>query len=366
MPPAPPEPPASTLAHHQTMAFRRGFLVTVMVTCCLWSGAMILPACLGWAPLGPAQTANNTVFFLATCTLLMVLLRWPWSFRCVGIVFCTASFLYLAAAQFLVAQDQLRMLLFFPMVGAIFLIVGAVAAWIAIVAAIGVFAAAVVTGDLVASPLAVSTFVLTLGTTGLFFHAFSRQASLALATISAQNSALDAVAREDHLTHLLNLRAFRQIMHAALTRPDGAPSLCVAFIDIDHFKPINDHHGHAVGDAVLTAVARTLKASVRQQDAVARIGGEEFAVLMPDATLAVALPVAERLREAVQAMKVVIGGAELRVTVSVGLAASSLPHRTADNLLQEADAAMYRAKQGGRNRVVAASADLKRPLPVEG
>lgn len=340
----------------QTMALRRRFLIIVIAAGLLWGGVMQIPASLGWAPLGPAQTRNNLMFVAVSIAALLIVWRRPRSFLPVAVAYFACAFLYASAAQFLVVEDELRMLLFFPLVGAIFLIVGSAAAWIAILAAIGVFATASAQGSIRVSPLATSTFVLALGVTGLFFQAFSQQATRALTMIARQNRALDAAAKKDHLTHLLNLRAFREAMQAHVDglRPDAGFS--VAFVDVDHFKSINDRYGHAIGDAVLVALAGTLKAAVRARGEVARIGGEEFAVLLPGADLTEAAPAAERMRAAVAAMQVAAGGATLSVTVSIGLAASRSSFDTIDALLQAADAAMYEAKRGGRNRVALAGA----------
>ena len=277
----------------EVSAVRRRFLMTVMIGSVVWGGAMSVPAQLGWVPLGQPQADNNLAFFAVTCALLLVVWRRPTSFMPVATIYLCVAFAYISAAQFNVHADSLRMLLFFPAVGAIFLILGGLAAWIAIVAALAVFAAAVMTGDMPATPLSASTFALTLFFTGLFFHAFSAQAIDALRTISAQNAALDAAARQDHLTHLLNLRAFRETMQRHVAHADGSAGLCVAFVDVDHFKAINDRHGHAGGDAVLVALSRTLTAAVRPQDVVARIGGEEFAILLPRTGVAEALPIVE-------------------------------------------------------------------------
>jgi diguanylate cyclase (GGDEF)-like protein len=124
-------------------------------------------------------------------------------------------------------------------------------------------------------------------------------------------------------------------------------------LDVDHFKRINDRHGHLAGDGVLRTVAAECGRNLRQSDVFARFGGEEFVCLLPETDLAAALVAAERLRAAVEATPLAApGGEALRVTVSVGVA-----HRGAgedgslDGLLARADAAMYASKDRGRNRV---------------
>ena len=118
-------------------------------------------------------------------------------------------------------------------------------------------------------------------------------------------------------------------------------------LDIDYFKRVNDSHGHLAGDLVLTAFAETITRAIRPKDVFARLGGEEFAVLLIGTTLPEAAELAERLRLAVAAMRVTTPQGELSITVSLGCATA----RVGEDLLRVADAALYVAKHTGRNRV---------------
>ena len=156
-------------------------------------------------------------------------------------------------------------------------------------------------------------------------------------------------AATDNLTGLLGHRAF----HDALGDAVGAAGeqFTLATIDIDDFKLVNDSHGHPAGDKALCGVADSLRSAVRDGDEVFRVGGEEFAVLMPGLTSADALPVAERLREAVAATEF-----EMPLRISIGLA--SWPHDAADRdeLVRRADEALYTAKRSGKDRTVLVAA----------
>jgi len=153
-------------------------------------------------------------------------------------------------------------------------------------------------------------------------------------------------ASTDNLTGLLGHRAFHEALGDALDGDESA-AFTLATIDIDDFKLVNDEHGHPVGDEALCRVAEALRASVRSEDEVFRVGGEEFAVLLPGLVASDALPVAERLREAVAAIPF-----EPALRVSIGLA--SWPTDAADReaLLRRADEALYAAKRGGKDRTV--------------
>jgi diguanylate cyclase (GGDEF)-like protein len=122
-------------------------------------------------------------------------------------------------------------------------------------------------------------------------------------------------------------------------------------LDIDHFKRVNDTHGHAAGDLVLAGVAKILAGLCRKEDMVFRYGGEEFCILCPGTDLRVAADVAERIRRAIGMGVFAYGDRKLTVTVSIGIAALSPAHTDADALMKDADRALYRAKQKGRDRV---------------
>ncbi|WP_397572028.1 diguanylate cyclase [Silanimonas sp.] len=164
---------------------------------------------------------------------------------------------------------------------------------------------------------------------------------------------LRLLAMTDPLTGLANrrhtdYRGSEAFKRARLT----AQPFCVLAIDIDHFKLVNDTHGHAVGDTVLQRVGRECQRTLRQNDLIGRIGGEEFTGLLPVAAEPAARQVAERLRAGVESLNLDDVALGLRVTISIGVARMRDSDTNFAGLLSRADAAMYRAKQSGRNRVV--------------
>ena len=159
----------------------------------------------------------------------------------------------------------------------------------------------------------------------------------------------------DPLTGLSNRRHFRAVLDRTIdvVARSGDPALLL-MVDIDHFKSVNDTHGHMAGDQVLQAVAQTLAKCVRPMDTVARYGGEEFAVVLPNCHALFGVTVAERIRQAIEAMPVTISsGQTLNVTVSVGGAyAPEWVRSTATLWTERADVQLYRAKREGRNRAI--------------
>ena len=175
------------------------------------------------------------------------------------------------------------------------------------------------------------------------------------------NSQIGVLATHDELTGVANRRHFMLTAEREMARcrrydTDGA----VLLIDADHFRRVNDTHGHLAGDALLREMARAAGRSLRQPDMLARFGGEELAIFLPHTDPLGALDVAERVREQVGSLRLVWQGRKVGTTVSIGVAALGSGHGTLDALLRDADAALREAKQAGRNCVRAAPIQPRR------
>lgn len=177
-------------------------------------------------------------------------------------------------------------------------------------------------------------------------------------------SRLRELASTDMLTGLLNRRhLFARIdeelrrLGREQRRTARVDRIAFVMIDLDHFKAINDRHGHQGGDEVLREASRRLKASLRAYDTIGRYGGEEFLAVLPGTDLASAVVVAERMRRAVGGEPFVLAGKPIRVTASFGVAQSEDDKEAPDAVIQRADAALYRAKAAGRDRVEARPAE---------
>jgi len=186
---------------------------------------------------------------------------------------------------------------------------------------------------------------------------------------------------QDGLTSAYNRRYFdERIKHEIERCLRNRTDLVCLFLDIDHFKQINDNYGHQVGDAVLIRLVTLMSEQVRSSDIVARYGGEEFAIILPDTGIQIAHEIAERIRKLVAGQKLIINDNTLSTTVSIGISSLSqikyqnglsdarqlqtLAGQLDQLLLKKADEALYLAKESGRNKVVIKKANKNEPLPV--
>lgn len=162
---------------------------------------------------------------------------------------------------------------------------------------------------------------------------------------------LSQKALQDELTQLGNRRFLKQALDNAIHQAQlhGLP-LCVALMDLDHFKEVNDQYGHLVGDQVLREVSRRLQAAVREVDTVGRYGGEEFLVILPATDTLVCKFITDRIRERISASPIHVSGNKIKLTASLGFTAL-VQGDSAEGLIERADQALYKAKKAGRNRV---------------
>ncbi len=187
------------------------------------------------------------------------------------------------------------------------------------------------------------------------------RSALRLQEIQAE---LELLATVDALTGAYNRRQFWKVAEAELSRSRRFKrDFSIIMLDADHFKGINDNHGHGMGDKALKAMARICQEQCRESDAVGRIGGEEFVICCPDTDTQGACILAERIRSEIEAHEVVLGQRRIHFTVSQGISSLQAHHKDFDALLEEADKGLYEAKEKGRNCVVCSEAE---PLPQTG
>ncbi|MCR9080545.1 MAG: sensor domain-containing diguanylate cyclase [Hyphomonadaceae bacterium] len=193
----------------------------------------------------------------------------------------------------------------------------------------------------------------------------ARYAVRDLVELEQEKCDLFELATIDPLTKALNRRAFMRFGERELNRfKRDNTRLSALMLDIDHFKQVNDVHGHAVGDRVLTKMVSVAASVVREEDLIGRLGGEEFAIVLVDSGADAAARVADRIRQAIKQVKFPGDGGPFNVTVSIGVAEPLPMEASIDDVLERADAALYQAKRSGRDRVIVAAENLH-ALPSE-
>jgi diguanylate cyclase (GGDEF)-like protein len=197
--------------------------------------------------------------------------------------------------------------------------------------------------------------VLALGTAGWLLGRKEDQLQTRNNQLQALSERLQALSATDPLTGVPNRRSLDERLAIEIARMTryGSP-LSLVMVDLDHFKALNDHHGHAAGDAVLRGVAEILDSEKRLGDMVARYGGEEFVAVLPHSDAAAALAWAERVRARLASTSFDLSGQHLAITASFGVASGRNDEDSSETLLRAADEALYEAKAAGRNQVALA------------
>jgi diguanylate cyclase (GGDEF)-like protein len=171
--------------------------------------------------------------------------------------------------------------------------------------------------------------------------------------LTAMSKELFLLATTDALTNVFNRRHFMEqaLVEQKRCQREGF-GYALLMLDLDSFKDINDNHGHACGDKVLTAIAKTIKLELRDYDLLGRIGGEEFAILLPNTTHSSALSISERIRCSIENLHIESDGHRVKTTVSIGVALDNNADKNLDEMFLIADKFLYHAKENGRNQVV--------------
>ena len=334
------------------LEFRYKFIIVLMLSAAVLTGLFILGLVSQMNLIGWAHGRMMITFVTGTLLLWLLLRGSPKRFKQVGWTYEVLSLIESISALVYVPVDELRILWFYTNIPCVFILLGQRAGWAVTGFTIAGFLLINSQLEQPYSPSAVATGVLAMVYFAVSFHAYVDRSMSYFKRMRDYNNQLQDLASHDPLTRVFNAgayyRACDQQIHAS-QRTNQA--FAVLFIDLDHFKSINDTYGHAVGDDVLRAVALVLQTTVRRSDIVGRIGGEEFSVFLPNTQVQGAELLAENLRLAIESIHIEVDGVRLKITASIGVAAKRYAQETMQAIQQHADQAMYEAKRGGRNRV---------------
>lgn len=345
-------------ADEEYLAFRFRFLCCVLIAGSMATWLFVLGDQFGSNPVDLHHVRSMQVYASASLLLWALLRGHKERYRWIAWVYLPLSLAEFASALIYANADELRILWCFINIPAVYLLLGRFAGGLVTAGT----AIAVVVGNAWLqrpySNAALMTATVALGYLGAFFHVYSSQSVSYFKRMRDANEVLRLQAATDPLTGVMNARAYHEACERWMLGAERRSAPCtLLFIDLDHFKAINDRHGHAAGDQVLCSVAETLRRLLRRSDLLGRVGGEEFAVFLPDTRLKDGTQLAEKLRMHLQQLEIPAGETLLRVTASIGVAGGPVTHGDLSALQARADSAMYAAKSAGRNRVHALQED---------
>lgn len=334
--------------------FRYKFLVVLMLLATVVTGAFVVGEYTKLNRIDTPHLVSMQLFTATTVCLWLILRGRKHHFQWVAWVYEIVCLMEDTSSLWFVPADELRVMWFFINIPGVFILLGARAGWL-----ITIFTMIwlIVSNNVMPIPYsenAMATAIFSLLYLAASFHVFVSRSVSYFLRMRASNQQLEYMANHDTLTGVLNARAYYAACDdlIAIAARTGQP-YGVLFVDLDHFKSINDTHGHAAGDAVLQAVAKCLGQSIRQTDKLGRIGGEEFSIYAPNTNRAGALALAEVLRQSVEGLNPRAGEKVLRITASIGVAVCEGVAEPMQAIQQKADESMYVAKSLGRNRVSA-------------
>lgn len=335
------------------LEFQFKFLCIVLLCGAVFTAVFVVGEYTRLNPLDSPHVLTMRFFIVAALSLWCLLRGQKRRFLAIAWVYEAVCIVEYISVLAYVPQDELRILWLFTNIPGVYLLLGRKAGFV--ITVLSVFGLLFGNAAMIQpySQPALATAVVSMVYLALFFHVFSSRSVSYYVRMRESNERLYHLAMHDTLTGVLNARAYYEICDRLIaTARRNARPYAVLFVDLDHFKSINDRHGHAAGDVVLKSIAATLRGNIRQSDALGRIGGEEFSIFLPNTSRDAALQVAENIRLAIERRCPEIGGEQcLRVTASIGVAGSESAIDDMLTLQQRADQAMYRAKAAGRNRV---------------
>lgn len=334
--------------------FKYKLLTVLIVSGAIFTLLLILASDIGANPIAGPHYTSMWIFSVVALLLWAVLRSRIHLVKQVAVCYEIVCLFEYVSALVYVPYDDLRILWFYTNVPGVYILLGKKAGFIVTIASIAMIC--VLNGSLQTpySSNALATGISALLYLAIFFHVYVDRSMSYYERMKASNDKLIEMATTDPLTGLLNARAYYDACDKQISLSHRMKAgYSVLFIDLDHFKKINDTYGHAIGDVVLKQTAHCLATNLRKSDIVGRIGGEEFSVFLPDTDQQHAVVLAETLRKYIELQKIDAGnGLLIQITASIGVSAEEgLGVSTMTELQKCADSAMYDAKHAGRNRV---------------
>jgi len=337
----------------ENLAFRFRFLNALMLVAIIAPLIFVLLDQFGINALGNIQLFATKLYAFVAVLVVMYLHGRKQAYTICARIVIVASYLLFSSAMINVPNDELRVIWYYILVVAAYVLLGNGVGLSATAASILTVSTAKIGLGIAMSDNAFFTFILSLSVTSGIAYSYTNLANSYFERMTFNFNQLRELASKDPLTGLWNARAFYDMTNTLIrVGQRQVTPYCTLFIDLDHFKSINDQYGHDTGDAVLCAVANCIARNCRESDIIGRIGGEEFVIFLPNTNARGAMLLAEKVRgDAASLMHIFPNNEQRAVTLSIGVAESSISDQTIASIQKRADMAMYEAKKQGRNRV---------------
>lgn len=332
--------------------FKFRFLSIVLLSGAICTALFLVGEYSSLNPIAGRHVISMTVFTTMAFIFWLLLRGHKERFLVVAWSYETLCLLEYISALMYVPQDEMRVVWFLVNLPGVYLLLGQRVG--AVVTGATVMGLALGNSHLSApySSNAMATLLVSIVYVAVFFHFYADRSISYFLRLCESNEKLRYMATHDTLTGVLNARAYYASCDRLirLARRHRAP-YAVLFVDLDHFKSINDTYGHAAGDLILKSVSAILGRGIRDSDCLGRIGGEEFSIFLPNTDMEGARRLAEQIRQSIEQLMPVIGEQPLRITASIGVARNQHSDQSMLEIQHLADQAMYDAKSKGRNRV---------------
>lgn len=334
------------------LEFQFRFLILLMISGAAFTALFLFAAHFDINRIDTGHIYAMRTFTITALTLWLVLRGRKQLFYPVAWIYEIVCLFEYIAAMIMVPADELRILWLYINIPGVYILLGARA---------GLFITVLTITGLIFgnphlsapySPNAMATAIISMIYLAMFFHVYGDRSISYFERMREYNRKLHAMATRDPLTGLFNARAYYEFCDRMIRLAErNKTPYAVLFVDLDHFKSINDVYGHAAGDVVLKSVAQDLSRNIRKSDAVGRIGGEEFSIFLPNTETSGAMQIAETIRKSIENLKPETAAQPLKITASIGVARNQHSEQSMQEIQRQADQAMYQAKKNGRNRV---------------
>lgn len=333
------------------LQFKFKMLNSIFIIVAFFSALFGLLSDVGINDIGPIHSKVNYVYSFLTIMLILFLRLSKKNYNLTAYSLLIISLLTFTSSLIFVPQDEFRMIWFYLLVFVAYMISSKMSGLLCTLASIAIILSVNLFIDLQLSQVAINSGILGLIIGSFLSYIYTNKITNYENSLKQQNSSLSILASTDYLTGTMNKRMFNEISeHYFQTAQKNDLNLTLLLLDLDHFKKVNDTFGHQAGDQLLKRFVETLERNLNKSDILARIGGEEFAILLSQINSNDAHILAEKIRKEIENDFMTYEGQDIRVTTSIGISENRETDTSFEDIFLRADMALYQAKDEGRNK----------------